>query len=190
MGRRGSGKSTMVKALTKIWPNRNRLYIFDPLDEYDGLGCITCYSIDDCMNALEGGEAFIRLANPAIDQAVDMFDVLREIDDILIVIDEADLLLRNQHNPDSVSWIFNYGRHVNQGMILAARRPTRLPREFTAQSILFFPDTLEPRDRQYIKDRLGEEPLPVGEYCWSAHSFDGELTIFDKSWAQQVLGRV
>lgn len=190
MGSRGSGKTVLSQALLKLWPNllESKLYIFDPMDSFTYIDIEVCHTLEDCTDFFLAGGQHIRLASSTIQDGLLMFEVLRELDNIITVIDEADMLLRAQHNPEAFLWICDYGRHSTQGGIFCARRPARLPRDFTAQSILFYSNVREGRDRQYLKERLDMRPLPLpGEYCWYAHDLNGELTYFDKGEIMQIL---
>lgn len=158
------------------------------MDSFTYVDCETVNTLEDCADFFLNGGQQVRLASSSIQDGILMFEILRELDNIVVVIDEGDMLLRAQHNPAAFLWLADYGRHSRMGGIVAARRPQRLPRDYTAQSILFYSNVREGRDRQYLKERLDTRPLPFpGEYCWYAHDLNGELTYFSKEEIMQLL---
>jgi hypothetical protein len=165
-----------------MYPNE-KIFIFDPMRQYNLQGFQVAYDACTCGDLFLQGAARVAMVCAPPSEGAEMFDILRELNDILVVYDEADMILDTQHNPEAFQWLVSYGRHCEQGMILIARRPQRLPREFTAQSILFFGDTVEPNDTAYIKARIGKEPDKAGEFCWYAHDFDGSLIHIDKNFS-------
>lgn len=182
MGARGSGKTTLAKSLLALWPVE-RTFIYDPLNEFPQYE--PHYQIDSAVAALSDDFEVVRFVGDSEDCG-NLLTVVRELDNILVVFDEADMVLRasSLQNPEPFRWMVSYGRHFGQGMLLIARRPQELPRQFTAQSILFFSATHEPTDRTYIRQRVGHIPDGPGEYEWYAHTLAGELIHFPAAWAR------
>jgi energy-coupling factor transporter ATP-binding protein EcfA2 len=185
IGNRGSGKTTLARKLAGLWP-LDRVYVYDPLDEYADLVDQTCYDAAEVVDAFENGAKRVRLARGIIADAATLLEYIRELDHILVVQDEADKILDpcRKCNPEAFLWINDYGRHVGQGMISLARRVASLPRDFTAQSILCFKPALEPNDIEYIRKRLGGDELPplAGPWDWYAQDMDRRIVVIPGAW--------
>ena len=181
MGIRGNGKSFLAKALINLLIPP-KLFIIDPLDEYRDYARFTCYDAGQCAEAFLSDSFPLRLASASpIDMSL-AFELVREINDLFVVVDESDFFLDNQHNPPAFSWSVRYGRHFGQGGILIARRPSNLPREFTAQSVLFFQVCIEPNDLKYIRERVGSVPERLPAFNWYCSDLDGKIIIVSDSW--------
>lgn len=187
IGNRGSGKTSLARKLAGMWPS-DRVYIYDPLDEYADLVDVTCYDAGEVVDAFEGGAKRVRLARGVIADAATLLEYIRELDHILVVQDEADKILDpcRKCNPEAFLWINDYGRHAAQGMISLARRVASLPRDFTAQSILCFKPALEPADIEYIIKRTRGMELPplAGPWDWYAQDMDRQITVIHGDWIQ------
>jgi ABC-type dipeptide/oligopeptide/nickel transport system ATPase component len=181
MGRKGSGKTTVARKLIRLaneQVNFDHIYINDPMDQFEDLAT-PYYDIEQIIKAHQSGERAFRYVRGTPTDALLLLEYLREIDNILLVFDEADQLFTasNLQNPESMLWFNDYGRHAGMGIIMIARRPQKLPRDVTAQCVLFFQPSLEPNDMLYIKSRVGFHPDPLPKYHWYMHTADGELRV-------------
>jgi len=186
MGIRGDGKTWLSIALLRefltVYPE-HKVFISDPMNCYPLPDFHSVYTIEEAVDALINPEIRrIRYAMACPDDIETLFDLLKELDDIFIIIDESDQVFGRVNNSEALHWITHYGRHVNQAAILIARRPPSLPIDFTAQSIFCFSRVIEPNDIKYVKGRLGYEPPDPGQYNWYSVSVDGELTEIPSTW--------
>lgn len=187
VGMRGSGKTTVARSIVQELGKDRPLLILDPWGEYEALAEHWCFTSADLADKLLQGHRRIRLVSANPEGAADMLSLAWELDGALIVLDEADLLLKTQHNPECFDSILAYGRHFGQSMIVVARRIAELPRGFTAQSTIIFSRVQEPRDVQYFKARLGQNPPDLAQYQWAVHSREGELVILAADWTRKGL---
>jgi hypothetical protein len=181
MGFRGSGKTYLTKAIIRRL-DPPKLFIVDPLNEYGEFSAQTAYDAAQCADLFLSGQFPIRLASASPQDMALSFDLVREIDGVFSVVDEADFFLSNQHNPPAFSWVVNYGRHFSQGILIVARRPQNLPREFTAQATLFFQPSIEPNDMNFIRGRIGYIPERLPEFSWYVSDLSGKILTVDGQW--------
>lgn len=126
LGQRGSGKTTLIKWLIRNFNFKNTI-VYDTIQTGDG----------NFMKEQFGDN--VRVAPISADSSFwDGFNSTDIWRDKYIVIDELDMV-NFYHRNFYTRWI-NVGRNFNSGGIISARRPTRLPRDTTANadySILF-----------------------------------------------------
>lgn len=163
-GVRGSGKSSLVSALTQAHCVRGRTaYLLDPMAEYGNLPRtwrfrppVDAYGVDD-------GPLYGYL------QAVALH-AWHGHGPRMLVADECNLAVRKgQQGPPAVNLIAHHGRHRDTGLILVTRQPAECPRSWTSQSVhraVFHMS--EPTNLAYCK-RIGLEPehvqaLPRGAF--------------------------
>lgn len=129
LGKRGSGKTQLIKFLIRFMCFSNTV-IFDTIQSGDG-----SYQNINLNTACEN----IKVVKTTAD--AEMWDKFNDTSmwiNKFVVIDELDMV-NFYHKNFYTRWI-NVGRNFNSGGILSARRPTRLPRDTTANadySILF-----------------------------------------------------
>lgn len=188
---RGFGKTTLARKLLSMWPMeyqgvRRRVYLYDPLDEYGDMVDETCYDAGSVVDAFENKVERVRYCRGTVEDAAVLLEYLMELDNLLVLQDEADAILDpcRKCNPRALLWINDYGRHVGQGMICMARRVSALPRDFTAQSILFFKPTVEPADIEYIRKRTRGADLPElsSPWDWYGQDLAGNITVIPGAW--------
>lgn len=191
LGIRGHGKTYTAYALSKKYPNEYVL-IFDanesfPVNSeyYNALDSL------DVIEAYERGIKKVRLLMPQVSEIDLLIDYLKEMNNILIVIDEANMVFERRKNNDTLEWIIHIGRHANIGIIMIARRYTNLPIDFTAQAIFVFNQVIEPADIQHIKQRLGTRTIPpkMEKYNWYAAEPDGMLSVLKADYIQDIVER-
>lgn len=181
LGIRGHGKTWLSKALMTMYPNEN-IFVHDPMNDYPLEDFEHCIDTDQVIDKFMSGSKRVRLVQGNPVDIPDLLEFLKEFDDILIVIDEADQIFTRRETSEGIFWITHYGRHANQAMILIARRPPLLPIDFTAQAVFCFNRVIEPNDMQYVKNRLGYIPDPLDKYNWYALETDGNLCVIDSNW--------
>lgn len=190
VGNRGSGKTTLCRALAVRLAERRPVLALDPWNEWGHIVDTTVTSVRELASALKAGRRHVRLCSSRRGDALALLRLAYEVDDCFLVLDEADLVLRNQHNPEEFDRIVSYGRHFGQSVLAIARRPSDLPRSLTAQGVLCFSHTREPNDRKWLRARLGDWPPDLEPYHWAVHDMTGEMEILPPSWAAGELARV
>jgi hypothetical protein len=122
VGKRAGGKSTLIRWIV-------RESDFKGTEIIDGNPRGEDYDLKrdfpDCENVKIVPRKFT-------DVAWDTFDNEDNFKDKFVVIDECDLIA--YYHRDFHRQFVNTGRHVNSGGIMAARRPTMLPRDLTANA--------------------------------------------------------
>lgn len=185
MGFRGSGKSTVARAFFHTLAPE-KCFVFDPAGQWGDVGALTCYDSEQVADGFLSGHRRIRLLSGSPEDAADCLDMCKEINGMFIVLDEADMLLdaSRKLNPHSFNWCLDYGRHAGIGIMCIARRPTDLPRGFTAQSTIVWHTFREPADITWARARLGRVPENLPPFAWKAHTMDGEEFDLPASWAE------
>lgn len=126
LGQRGSGKTYLIKWLIKTLAFQNTT-IYDTVQSGDGAYKLKPDSL---------GSRIIKVS-PDSDYWNE-FNEPKYWQNKFLILDELDMI-RYYHGNFYVRWI-NVGRNLGSGGIVSARRPTRLPRDITANanySILF-----------------------------------------------------
>jgi len=162
LGRKGMGKTTLVKELIREYP---RVVVLDTNGEY-GDAVAEQYG--------ELGEAVHRLAEVAPVESHSSFSIAYvpdqipedglaflsvawEVTDCLVVVDEAAMYCASFVLPDEISKLVRLGRHRAISQVYVAQRAASLPRDITAQSdcVVSFQQH-EGRDLEYMRQLFGE----------------------------------
>jgi hypothetical protein len=161
-GKKGSGKSTLVREILGEW---DRVLVFDTMGEYGELAGAELYDTrDEAIRAIEQhaqDRTFVLVFRLIDDQdAMDVLRVAYELPNILLVLEETSFYCSPSQMPDEIKMFVRYGRHREQSQIYVARRPSEVHRDLTAQSdlIITFTQT-EPRDLEYLRAVMGDEAL-------------------------------
>lgn len=175
LGRRGSGKTTLVKS----WlPGLRRLLVVDPNHEYKG-GTV-CTRVGALYEAAREADTFQLVYRPPVgipdDDELARVDLVAavalDVGRCLLVIDEADRYVK--HGRDTlphVAQAINQGRHRGVGMVTVARRPSRLPKDVIENaSALYLFHLHEPHSLRYLAGIIGADVerlrgLGPGEYA-------------------------
>jgi len=161
IGRKGSGKSTIVREIVADYP---RVMVLDSLAEYDDCDVV---EEDDCPEALlkASGQSKFRIACRCLglEDNLDLMRIAYEMPPkTLIVIEEASLYASPTHLPDEMAALIRYGRHRELDLVFVARRPSELHRDVTANAdVLVTFQTQEPRDIMYLRSFYGDEALTL-----------------------------
>jgi hypothetical protein len=156
LGKRGGGKTFLIRFVVREGD-------FAKTVVYNG-------NMDDDYLAerdFPGSENIKVVKRKFTDPAWDRFNSEEAFKDQFVVIDECDLV--NNNHPDFYKEWINVGRHANSGGIVAARRPTMLPRDITANADWTFIFRAKERSvRDFIKasytDVVAEEAQWLGKY--------------------------
>ena len=101
MGIKGDGKSWLSRALMKDW-QYDYCFVHDPMNCYPLTDFLTCSDIEEVIDAMMQGQKKVRLSMGVPSDMVLLIDFLKEFDNILIVIDEADQLFSRSNNPEAL----------------------------------------------------------------------------------------
>ena len=177
LGRRGSGKTTLVKSFL---PRFHRVIVVDPNHEYSGE---VFTSLGDLYRACLGGGSFQVVYQPPtgapdadeLDRVDCVAQVAWTVRSVLLVIDEADRYVRlGKDTLPYVRLVIDQGRHRNVGLCAIARRPSRVPKDVieNASSLYLF-HCHEPHSQRYLAGIIGADVealagLSAGQYlAWS-----------------------
>ena len=155
-GAKGSGKSTLVKAMLE---EHDRVIVLDTLGEYE---LAVRFGMDACLSALAAAEKSRSFAYslrlPNADEYLDLMEVCYELPGTLLVLEETSFYCSPASLPPELSALVRYGRHREIDQIYVARRPSEIHRDLTAQSDLIVSfRQQEPRDIAYLSAAAGED---------------------------------
>lgn len=156
-GRKGSGKTTLIKEI--IRPVR-RLLVLDKLKEFDA-GQVF-YNPQDLYNYVTAAPAFQAIYRPIDrDYGVDWLAWLAlALGDCLLVIDEIDLYCSSAYMSEALYSVVHIGRHYNTSLLMASRMPQRIRNDITAQADTIITFELQGGPLEYIvnfADHAGAE---------------------------------
>lgn len=152
LGRKGMGKSFLT---AQIINQENRVIILDTMGEkkYQNQRTRIVWGRDAGIRAMAAAakERRFRLSLRGLDAQgmLDALEMAYEIEDHMIVTEEASMICRASYLPDQMAQLVRYGRHRRISQLYIARRPSELPRDLTAQSDLIV--TLQQREFADIK---------------------------------------
>lgn len=158
-GRKGSGKTTLARAMIKREP---RYIIADSLNEYDAPMTATDErELADHVRAKLQGKLrlCVKVGNDAMfDAACDAAKIAGSEKPVLLVVEEADLRCSPAYVTASLDRLIRYGRHWGVSILAVARRPAEITRHLTAQAdtVIAF-RSVEPRDLDFFRKRCGED---------------------------------
>jgi len=158
-GKRGTGKSYLAE---KLITSERRLFIFDTLGEYESGVIFDNENIDQCLEFwrhvyYNDFRIVYRPLKPdaEIDNIAELVFVLGNL---TFVVEEIDCYCTSFQISDSFAHIVQRGRHKNITLIGVTQRPFGIHRLLTSQAKeIYVFGTNEPRDRDYLKQLLGQE---------------------------------
>lgn len=161
-GRRGSGKTTLIRRLIPI--QKKPVIIVDVLGNYTDEPWVITHSYLEALNEIQNyiknpneHLGIIVVADSDMSKATDyMCSALWKIDGGTLVLDEVDAI----SIPEAPCFdeAIRYGRNHGIDIITGCRRPAELSKNITAGAdIAFCFNTHEPRDIDYYADFLGDE---------------------------------
>lgn len=159
IGKRGSGKSYLVQ---KMITNCRRLLIYDIMSEYnDGIVFGTETYRDLCTFWLMVHKRGFRLVYRPIQpkkEIADLASAVFALGDMTFVVEEIDSVCTAYDLPETFSRLIARGRHRNITLIGVTPAPFGIHRDLTRQAKeIYVFNTKEPRDRDYLRNLLGQE---------------------------------
>ena len=177
MGKTGTGKTTLAK---KLIEKKERLLIFDPLQEYSGSIFSTfeslCDYFLDSSRQVERKKFRVVCRFETDIEPEFLFRLAWELRDVTILVEEASLFL-SPRTPTFFHNLINQGRHRNVSIIAVVRRAPELSIQFRAMctSVITFEQT-EPRDLDHLENlgfEFNDEKFDQFEYkIWGEPIFD------------------
>lgn len=158
-GRKGSGKTTLVKKIVAEFP---RVLIVDTNGEYDDAVGIVFHNLDEALEYLTAvsntndafSMAYVPLDMPK--DGLDFLEVAFTVPGTLVVLDEAHMYCSSSTMPTPVQKLVRLGRHRSISQVYVAQRPASLPRDITAQSdVVVSFQQHEGRDLEYMGKLFG-----------------------------------
>jgi hypothetical protein len=129
-GRKGSGKSTLFKAVLR---RSRRLIVIDTLGEHD-IGRVV-YDRADLLEIVTSTEYFRVCYRPLDVDDVDWACYLAEnIGDLTFAVDEVDNFTNSNFMSNGFRRLIHYGRHYNVSIVMASRQANRIRNDITAQA--------------------------------------------------------
>src|SRR5258705_2592052 len=158
-GRKGSGKSTLVKEIVDEAP---RVIVFDTMGEYARKRDRIFDTHESALSELGRVEherrfrVIIQLVDE--EEALSAMRVAYAVPNCLIVVEETSFYCSPAYLPPELARFVRYGRHRAISQIYIARRAAEIHRDLTAQSdIIVSFQQHEPADIEYLKKVMGPE---------------------------------
>lgn len=161
-GIRGYGKTTVARELAASSP---RMLAFDPFGEHAALRLTLDQAVDYFTDLEAQGklEQFRVSIYPSLDDdargvSALAWSVAQRVDDMTLVLEEADEILPATGSPPEARRLVSQGRHVNMGIIGTSRRPAEVARLLTSMADEYYVfRTQEPGDLTYLRSIIGPE---------------------------------
>lgn len=156
LGIAGSGKSRLLKALCKT---ATRLTVVDTLGEHTDLAPFR--DLDEFRAVVLTGREFRASVRPFVREQLDyVVGACAVRRGMTLAIDELDAWFTDASSRLSLELLamVRYGRHLDNMLVVSARRPAAIAREVTSQAVLWIFGMQEPRDRAYVRDLCGFDP--------------------------------
>lgn len=123
-GKRRSGKSTYVKKKIK---NFDRVFVVDSMSEYNsGLLFFNSDDIIDYFIENNPKKFFVVLRPEKIFDIEKVFKIVYEIEDVLLVLEEASKFLSAKNENSFFLDLIRFGRHRGVSVIAVVRRPQEI----------------------------------------------------------------
>jgi len=156
-GKRGSGKTTKVRELTRTF---RRVLYYDTLgrDYSDGVICETLTELKAFWRRCYQGayRLVYRPADPEGDFPA-VCELVFAAGEMAYVVEEADLFFQQGSTCPEFRNLIQRGRHAGVEMYCVTQRPKGFGRLLTSQTEKFYLfSTREPDDLRYFRDRCGD----------------------------------
>ncbi len=179
-GRRGSGKSTIVKGIARD-PKRSKVVAFDPMREYGGRGWVRASTLSETVQAMrKRWKTGFRISYvpDAGDEAAELhrlsellwkvqspYETGRDARKLTLIIEEANLGMPNHALPaglNGMARLINQGRHRGLEAIAVSQRPALVSKTYRANCTKTFVFPLaDETDRAEIGKVVGRGELPA-----------------------------
>jgi energy-coupling factor transporter ATP-binding protein EcfA2 len=160
-GKRGSGKSYLARYLVR---SEKRLIVYDTLHEFsEGVVFEDRFEFLKFWRQVYRGNFRIiyRPTNP-IAEFPALADLIFRLGDCTVYIEEIDSFMTPHTIGSEFCGLVQRGRHKRISLIGITQRPFGIHRLLTSQAKeIFIFNTNEPRDREYLRDLLGQEIEPM-----------------------------
>lgn len=159
IGKRGSGKSYLAN---KMIINDRRLLIYDIMSEYtNGVVFGTETQMDFRQFWFRVYKNNFRLIYRPIQPKIEievLANAVFALGNLTFVVEEVDSICTAYDLPETFSKIIARGRHRNITLIGVTPAPFGIHRDLTRQAKeIYVFNTKEPRDRDYLRNLLGQE---------------------------------
>ena len=194
-GRRGTGKSTLVKAILR---HQARVVVWDFLGEHGPLACSVHgpAALEEYLDWAKGQKfAAVRYVPEVGD--VEEFEsfcaVLWQFKDFVVVVEEAAAICQAAYLPPSFGRCVRQGRHRGLGLLWTTQRLNEVSRTLTALTDYWAGfATSEPNDLQALVQRCGreyaEEVARLPRFEWLGYDVDSQETFRDRERLMALWG--
>ena len=188
LGRRGSGKSRLARALLTAHPPE-RLAIIDPLAEHARLINQPEGMPPDWIPLAQQGVWPLRICPQTEEEYLLALAALAARPNHHLLLEECDMWEGPIASPE-LGRMVNYGRHAEQDLTAIARRPAAMPRIITSQADeLWIFHMREPRDVAYVESYCGIDArdIPRKEVWLSRADSPDDMEVFSFDRATYAL---
>lgn len=179
-GKRGSGKSHLAN---KLIEHEQRVLVFDTLSEYtegvvfEEYGDFTSF----WRRIYQHPYRLIYRPLKPDEEIEHVADLVYAIGNVTFLVEEIDCYCTSYQISESFAHVIQRGRHNNITLIGVTQRPYGIHRLLTSQAKeIYIFSTNEPRDREYLRNLLGQEIEPMLdrlEQYQYLHWKDGEANV-------------
>jgi len=166
VGRKGSGKSTLVGEIVGEW---DRVIIVDTMNEYGArIGASVRLGLEDAIDAVLEAERSRRfrfsLRGLEHDEVLEVLEGVGTLRDLLVVVEEASAYMKAQQIPWEIAQLVRMGRHQAISQLYVAQRPSMLHLDVISQAdvIVSFQQHAR-RDVETLVGHLGDVAEQVRE---------------------------
>lgn len=158
-GKRGSGKSFLAD---KVIATEPRLMVFDTMGEYKNGIVFGAEEFEPCLDFWRQTyrERFRLIYQPIKPDAEidDICSLVYTLGNMCFLVEEIDCFCTSHQISNNFASIIQRGRHKNITLIGVTQRPFGINRLLTSQAKeIYVFNTNEPRDREYLRNLLGQE---------------------------------
>lgn len=167
MGKKGSGKSFLVKKCLK----RIRRYIvLDPLAEYEGVVFHEWHEIALALHNLKTFDFRIVFRPLKKDEIEPFFILANSVNDYTLVCEEVENWCNARYIQQNLEELISFGRHFSRSLVWISRSPFEINRDLTRQSdVLISFIQSEPVDLKYLANYTFDrdiKTLPEYDFAW------------------------
>jgi len=135
VGRKGSGKSTLVAEIVREW---DRALIVDTMNEYGrGIGATVFYGdayVPAIVEASRQRRFRFSLRGLEYDEVLEALEGAATLRQLLVVVEEASAYMKAQQIPWPIAQLVRMGRHRGISQLYVAQRPSMLHLDVISQA--------------------------------------------------------